>query len=116
MKEAKAGGARRILITTDGVFSMDGTIAKLDKICDLADKYDALVMVDDSHATGFMGKTGRGSAEHHGVMEKVDVFTSTLGKALGGGILPVSLFLSRRDVRNVPGAGPRRRGRAIHRG
>ncbi|MFT5138690.1 MAG: glycine C-acetyltransferase [Lysobacterales bacterium] len=73
------------LIATDGVFSMDGFIAKLDEITALAEKYDALVMVDDSHATGFMGKTGRGSAEHHGVMDKIDVYTSTLGKALGGG-------------------------------
>jgi glycine C-acetyltransferase len=76
---------RTRLIATDGVFSMDGYIAKLDEITSLAEKYDALLMVDDSHATGFMGKTGRGSAEHHGVMSKVDVFTSTLGKALGGG-------------------------------
>ncbi len=73
------------LIATDGVFSMDGYVAKLDEITRLAERYDALLMVDDSHATGFMGKTGRGSAEHHGVMDKVDVFTSTLGKALGGG-------------------------------
>jgi len=73
------------LIATDGAFSMDGYIAKLDEITALAGRYDALVMVDDSHATGFMGKTGRGSAEHHGVMDKVDIFTSTLGKALGGG-------------------------------
>ena len=72
------------LIATDGVFSMDGHIAKLDKITELAEKYNALVMVDDSHATGFIGKTGRGSAEHHDVMDKVDVYTSTLGKALGG--------------------------------
>lgn len=76
---------RTRLIATDGVFSMDGYIAKLDEITALAEQYDALLMVDDSHATGFMGKTGRGSAEHHGVMDKVDVFTSTLGKALGGG-------------------------------
>jgi glycine C-acetyltransferase len=76
---------RTRLIATDGVFSMDGFVAKLDEITALAAKYDALLMVDDSHATGFMGKTGRGSAEHHGVMDKVDVFTSTLGKALGGG-------------------------------
>lgn len=76
---------RTRLIATDGVFSMDGTIARLDKITELADRYDALVMVDDSHATGFMGKTGRGSAEFHGVMDKIDIFTSTLGKALGGG-------------------------------
>ena len=76
---------RTRLIATDGVFSMDGYIAKLDKITALAERYDALVMVDDSHATGFMGKSGRGSAEHHGVMDKIDIFTSTLGKALGGG-------------------------------
>ena len=72
------------LIATDGVFSMDGYIAKLDKITELAKKYDAMVMVDDSHATGFIGKTGRGSAEHYGVMNKIDIWTSTLGKALGG--------------------------------
>jgi len=76
---------RTRLIATDGAFSMDGYIAKLDEITALAEHYDALVMVDDSHATGFMGKTGRGSAEHHGVMDKIDIFTSTLGKALGGG-------------------------------
>ena len=72
------------LIATDGVFSMDGYIAKIDKITELAKKYDAMVMVDDSHATGFIGKTGRGSAEHCGVMKKIDIWTSTLGKALGG--------------------------------
>jgi glycine C-acetyltransferase len=72
------------MIATDGVFSMDGDIARLDAICDLADKYNALVMVDDSHATGFVGKTGRGSPELRGVMDRVDVYTSTLGKALGG--------------------------------
>ena len=72
------------LIATDGVFSMDGFVAKLPEICDLADKYDALVMVDDSHATGFMGKTGRGTHEHADVMGRVDIITSTLGKALGG--------------------------------
>ena len=76
---------RTRLIATDGAFSMDGFIAKLDEITVLAERYDALVMVDDSHATGFMGPTGRGSAEHHGVMDKIDIFTSTLGKALGGG-------------------------------
>jgi glycine C-acetyltransferase len=76
---------RTRLIATDGAFSMDGYIAKLDEITDLAERYDAMVMVDDSHATGFLGPTGRGSAEHHGVMDKVDIFTSTLGKALGGG-------------------------------
>lgn len=76
---------RTRLIATDGVFSMDGYIAKLDEITTLAETYNAMVMVDDSHATGFIGKTGRGSAEHHAVMDKVDIFTSTLGKALGGG-------------------------------
>ena len=76
---------RTRLIATDGAFSMDGYIARLDEITMLAERYDALVMVDDSHATGFLGKTGRGSAEHHGVMNKIDIFTSTLGKALGGG-------------------------------
>src|SRR6185369_4897275 len=72
------------LIATDGVFSMDGYLAKLDTICDLADKYRAMVMVDDSHATGFIGKTGRGTPELCGVLHRVDVITSTLGKALGG--------------------------------
>ena len=77
-------GARLRMIATDGVFSMDGHVAPLGKICDLAEKYDAMVMVDDSHATGFMGKTGRGTPELHGVMDRVDIVTSTLGKALGG--------------------------------
>ena len=76
---------RSRLIATDGAFSMDGYIARLDQITRLAERYEAMVMVDDSHATGFLGPTGRGSAEHHGVMDKVDIFTSTLGKALGGG-------------------------------
>ncbi|MCC6476435.1 glycine C-acetyltransferase [bacterium] len=76
--------ARFRLIATDGVFSMDGSIAPLKEICDLAEKYDALLMVDDSHAPGFMGKSGRGTHEHHGVTERVDIITSTLGKALGG--------------------------------
>lgn len=76
---------RTRLIATDGAFSMDGYIARLDQITALAERYDALLMVDDSHATGFLGASGRGSAEHHGVMDKVDIFTSTLGKALGGG-------------------------------
>ena len=76
--------ARPRLIATDGVFSMDGFVANLEIICDLAEKYDALVMVDDSHATGFFGKTGRGSIEHCNVMDRVDIITSTLGKALGG--------------------------------
>ena len=84
LKEADANNARFKLIATDGVFSMDGFIADLEGICDLADKYGALVMVDDSHAVGFMGKTGRGTHEHCGVMDRVDIITGTLGKALGG--------------------------------
>jgi len=84
LQEAKAVGARRILIATDGVFSMDGIIAQIDKVCDLADKYGAMVMVDDCHATGFVGKTGRGSAEHSGAFGRVDIITGTFGKALGG--------------------------------
>ncbi len=81
----QAASARTRLIATDGVFSMDGFIAKLKGICDLAEKYDALVMVDDSHATGFMGARGRGTHEHCGVMDRVDILTGTFGKALGGG-------------------------------
>jgi glycine C-acetyltransferase len=77
-------GKRLRMVATDGVFSMDGDIARVDQICDLAEKYNAMVMVDDSHATGFVGKTGRGSAELRGCLNRVDVFTSTLGKALGG--------------------------------
>ncbi len=77
-------GARRRLIATDGVFSMDGIIAQIDKICDLADKYDAMVMVDDCHATGFVGRTGKGSAEHNDAYGRVDITTGTFGKALGG--------------------------------
>ena len=84
LKEAQAAGCPKIMIATDGVFSMDGDIAPLEAICDLAEQYGAMVMVDDSHATGFTGKTGRGSIEHCGVMGRVDVVTSTLGKALGG--------------------------------
>jgi len=80
----KAQEQRNRIIVTDGVFSMEGSFAQLDKICDLAEKYDALVMVDDSHSTGFVGKTGRGTHEHCGVMGRVDIITSTLGKALGG--------------------------------
>lgn len=83
-KLKEASGARRKLIATDGVFSMDGYLAKLDEICNLAEKYDALVMVDDSHAVGFVGKTGRGTHEHCGVMDRIDIITGTLGKALGG--------------------------------
>jgi glycine C-acetyltransferase len=84
LQQARKDGAKIKLIATDGVFSMDGIIANLKDICDLAKKYDAWVMVDDSHATGFVGKTGRGSPEYHGVMGRVDIITSTLGKALGG--------------------------------
>ena len=83
--QLKASQEQRFrIIVTDGVFSMDGDIAKLDQICDLADKYDALVMVDDSHSSGFIGKTGRGTHEYHNVMDRVDIITGTLGKALGG--------------------------------
>ncbi len=85
LEKAKSAGARRILITTDGVFSMDGTIAQLDKICDLADQYGAMVHHDDCHATGFMGARGRGVHEHCDVMDRVDIITGTFGKALGGG-------------------------------
>lgn len=79
-----AADKRHRIIVTDGVFSMDGTIAKLNEICDLADKYDALVMIDECHASGFMGATGRGTHEHHNVMGRIDIITGTLGKALGG--------------------------------
>jgi len=85
LQAAEGAGARFKLITTDGVFSMDGTIAKLDEICDLADKYNALVHFDDCHASGFVGANGRGTHEHHGCMDRVDIITGTLGKALGGG-------------------------------
>lgn len=84
LQDAHAAGAKQKIIVTDGVFSMDGTIAQLDKIVELAEKYEALVMTDECHSTGFMGKTGRGVHEHRGVMGKIDVITGTLGKALGG--------------------------------
>ncbi len=84
LKAADENGARFKIIVTDGVFSMDGIVASLDGLCDLADKYDALVMVDECHATGFIGKTGRGTLEEKGVMGRVDIITGTLGKALGG--------------------------------
>src|SRR6266545_2430054 len=86
LREADEKGCRHKMIASDGVFSMDGTVANLEGICDLADRYQALVMVDDSHATGFVGKTGRGTPEHAGVQGRVDILTSTLGKALGGAI------------------------------
>lgn len=86
LKAADQAGARFKLIVTDGVFSMDGIVANLKGVCDLAEKYNALVMVDDSHATGFIGKTGRGTHEANGVMGRVDIITSTLGKALGGAL------------------------------
>ena len=100
----KTQDKRQRMIATDGVFSMDGFIAKLDQICDLADRYKAMVMVDDSHATGFVGKTGRGSPEYRGVQERVDIITSTLGKALGGASggftaarAPIAEFLRQRS-------------------
>lgn len=83
-KLQECAGARRILISTDGCFSMDGTIAQLDKICDLAEQYNAMVMIDECHATGFLGKTGRGTHEFRNVMGRIDIITGTLGKALGG--------------------------------
>jgi glycine C-acetyltransferase len=86
LKQAKADGARTIMITSDGVFSMDGSIAPLDEITTLAAKYGALVHIDECHATGFLGATGRGSAEVKGVMDRIDIFTGTLGKALGGAL------------------------------
>lgn len=84
LKAAREAGARRVIITTDGVFSMDGDVANLSAICDLADAYGALVHVDECHATGFFGPTGRGAAEHCGALDRVDLITSTLGKAMGG--------------------------------
>lgn len=84
LQAANANGARFKIIVTDGVFSMDGLVAPLDKICDLADQYDALVMIDECHATGFIGETGRGTLEEKGVMDRIDIITGTLGKAMGG--------------------------------
>ncbi|HJU46332.1 MAG TPA: glycine C-acetyltransferase, partial [Chitinophagaceae bacterium] len=83
-KLKESAGCRNRIIVTDGSFSMDGTIAQLDKICDLADKYDAIVMIDECHSSGFLGKTGRGTHEYRGVMGRIDIITGTLGKALGG--------------------------------
>lgn len=84
LKKAKEDGARHILIVTDGVFSMDGLVAPLDEICDLADKYESLVMIDECHATGFIGDKGIGTLEEKGVLDRIDIITGTLGKALGG--------------------------------
>jgi glycine C-acetyltransferase len=84
MKLRESAHLRSRIIVTDGSFSMDGTIAQLDKICDLADKYDAIVMIDECHSSGFLGKTGRGTHEYRGVMGRIDIITGTLGKALGG--------------------------------
>ena len=84
LEAARAGGARRVCVVTDGVFSMDGSFAPLDEICDLADEFEAMVLVDDSHAVGFVGEGGRGTPELFGVMDRVDIVTGTLGKALGG--------------------------------
>ena len=84
LADARSGGAKQVVVVTDGAFSMDGTIAQLDKICDLSEEFQALVMSDESHATGFIGKTGRGVHEYRGVMNRVDIITGTLGKALGG--------------------------------
>ncbi len=84
LKAAKAAGAANIMVVTDGVFSMDGVVANLPAVCDLAEQYGALVMVDDSHAVGFMGDHGRGTHEYHRVMDRVDIITGTLGKAMGG--------------------------------
>ncbi len=84
LQQANTDGSRFKIIVTDGVFSMDGVLAPLDEICDLADKYDAMVMVDECHATGFIGKTGRGTPEEKGVMDRIDIITGTLGKAMGG--------------------------------
>ena len=95
----KTQDKRTRMIATDGVFSMDGTVAKLDQITRLAEQYDALVMVDDCHASGFFGPTGRGSPEHHGVLDKVDIITSTLGKALGGGM--GGFTVARREVVDI---------------
>ena len=84
LEAARAAGAKRVVVVTDGVFSMDGYLAPLDQICDLADEFGAMVLVDDSHAVGFVGDGGRGTPEHFGVMDRVDILTGTLGKALGG--------------------------------
>ncbi len=104
-KLQEAQSCRLRMIITDGVFSMDGDIAPLDKICDLADKYDAMVMVDDSHATGFIGKTGRGTHEYHNVMKRVDIITTTFGKGLGGAA-GGCVSRPQGDRRDVPAEGP----------
>jgi glycine C-acetyltransferase len=96
LTEARAGGARLVLVATDGVFSMDGHLAPLDRLCEVAERHGALVLVDDSHASGFVGRTGRGTPEHFGVDGRVDLLTSTLGKALGGAA--GGFVASRREV------------------
>ena len=107
-KLKESSGLRSRIIVTDGSFSMDGTIAQLDKICDLADKYDAIVMIDECHSSGFLGKTGRGTHEYRNVMGRIDIITGTLGKALGGG-LPMGAFVSSKDRMSLftddPGLG-----------
>ena len=105
LKQAKADGARTIMITTDGVFSMDGFIAPLDEITALARQYGALVHIDECHATGFLGANGRGSAEVKGVMDRIDIFTGTLGKAMGGalgGFTTARRASARRSARRIP--------------
>ncbi|MCK5712091.1 MAG: aminotransferase class I/II-fold pyridoxal phosphate-dependent enzyme, partial [Hyphomicrobiaceae bacterium] len=92
------GDYGRGLLVTDGVFSMDGDVAPLEGICDLADRYDAMVMIDDCHATGFLGDTGRGTPEYTGTAGRIDIITSTLGKALGGGVFPVSAVVADRAI------------------
>jgi glycine C-acetyltransferase len=101
VKLKEAQGARFRLIATDGSFSMDGIVADLKGICDLADRYEALVMVDDSHSTGFIGKTGRGTPEYHGVMDRVDIITSTFGKALGGASGGFTITTGRREIVDI---------------
>ena len=97
-EQLKAAQAQRFrIIVTDGVFSMDGDIAKMNEICDLADKYDALVMTDECHSAGFIGKTGRGVPEYHNVMDRVDIITGTLGKALGGAMEKTELAIKNDD-------------------
>ncbi len=106
LTQARADGADQVLIATDGVFSMDGVLADLPAICELADEFDALVMVDDSHAVGFVGPTGRGTPEHHGVTERVDIVTGTLGKA--SAVRPAGTRREGRRSSRGCGSGPGR--------